>query len=90
MLIRLDIELPAMSLQLAREVPDSDLLLAQSTTRRLSGASPVFGCAKARAIELMTCVAATGSIGMTALKVPSPSAVGALRAGCRASQYTAP
>jgi len=53
------------------------LILVPSTTRRLSGASRVFGCAKARAIELMTCVAVTGSIGMTPLKVPRPSVSGA-------------
>ena len=77
MLICLDVELPAVSLLLAREAPDLDLLLVPSTTRRLSGASRVFGCAKARAIELMTCVAVTGSIGLTPLKVPRPSVSGA-------------
>ena len=36
-------------------------------TARLSGYSRVFSCAKARAVELLTCVAVTGCIGQPPL-----------------------
>ena len=61
-LICLDVEMPALSAKLAPL--DLDLILVPSMTERLSGSSRVFGCAKARAVELMCAVAATGAIGM--------------------------
>lgn len=62
-LICLDIEMPALSMLLARQAPD--LVLVPSMTHGLAGYSRVFGCAKARAIELMAVVAATGVVGST-------------------------
>ena len=61
-LVCLDIELPALAAKLAPL--DLDLILVPSMTERLSGSSRVFGCAKARAVELMCAVAATGAVGM--------------------------
>ncbi|MEJ8574877.1 nitrilase-related carbon-nitrogen hydrolase [Microbaculum marinum] len=60
-LICLDVEMPALSSLLAPQ--DLDLLMVPSMTYYLSGYSRVFGCAKARAIELMSTVAATGCVG---------------------------
>lgn len=60
-LICLDVEMPALASLLAPQ--NLDLLLVPSMTEKLSGYSRVFGCAKARAIELMTVVAAVGAIG---------------------------
>ncbi|MEJ1995497.1 MAG: nitrilase-related carbon-nitrogen hydrolase [Limibacillus sp.] len=77
MLICLDVELPAVSARLAREVPDLDLLLVPSYTSFLSGYSRVFGCAKARAVELFTCVAAVGCVGTTPLDPPRDNTSGA-------------
>jgi predicted amidohydrolase len=77
LLICLDVELPAVSTQLAREAPDLDLLIVPSMTARLSGYSRVFGCAKARAIELLTCVAVTGCIGSVPLQPERPNVSGA-------------
>lgn len=60
-LICLDIELPALAVRLASY--DLDLILVPSLTRRLSGYRRVFGCAKARAVELEVAVCAVGCIG---------------------------
>jgi predicted amidohydrolase len=59
--ICLDIELPALSSRLA--TLDLDFVVVPSMTRLASGNARVFGCAKARAVELMTVVAAVGCIG---------------------------
>jgi predicted amidohydrolase len=61
-LICLDIELPALAARLAPL--DLDLILVPSMTSKLSGFHRVFGCARARAIELMTAVCAVGAIGV--------------------------
>ena len=63
-LICLDIELPALAARLAPL--DLDLILVPSMTAKLSGFHRVFGCARARAIELMTTVCAVGAIGVPA------------------------
>ncbi|GAA0781843.1 nitrilase [Roseibium denhamense] len=60
-LICLDIEMPALSCVLARH--EIDLILVPSMTEMLSGYSRVFGCAKARAVELMCAVAVCGVVG---------------------------
>ena len=60
-LICLDIEMPALSCLLAPL--DIDVLLVPSMTMTPSGYNRVFGCAKARAVELMTVVAACGTTG---------------------------
>ena len=60
-LICLDVEMPALSVLLARQ--NIDLLLVPSMTYLPTGYSRVFGCAKARAIELMCAVAVTGCVG---------------------------
>lgn len=73
-LICLDVEMPALSSLLAPQ--NLDLLLVPSMTGKLSGYSRVFGCAKARAIELMTVVAAVGAIdkaGGIATRSPNTS-----------------
>ncbi len=57
----LDIEMPALSILLAPH--NIDLVLVPSMTRRLAGYHRVFGCAKARAIELQTAVAVVGPVG---------------------------
>ena len=57
----LDVELPALAVLLAdREL---DLLLVPSMTERAAGYARVAGCAKARAIELMTTVCVAGCLG---------------------------
>lgn len=61
-LVCLDIELPALSPILARE--DVDLVLVPSQTEMPSGFCRVFGCARARAIELMAAVAVVGGAGI--------------------------
>lgn len=61
-LICLDVEMPALSVVLARH--DIDLLLVPSMTYLPTGYSRVFGCARARAIELMCAVAVTGCVGV--------------------------
>lgn len=73
----LDIELPALSARLAAEAPDLDLILCASMTEKRSGYNRVFGCAKARAVELMTTVAVVGVIGATPLGTPRPNTSGA-------------
>jgi len=60
-LICLDVEMPALSCLLAPE--KIDLLLVPSMTEKRSGYHRVFGCAKARAVELMTAVAVCGTVG---------------------------
>ncbi|MHA7772560.1 nitrilase-related carbon-nitrogen hydrolase [Roseibium sp. M-1] len=60
-LICLDVEMPALSSLLAPQRPD--LLLVPSMTEKLSGYHRVFGCAKARAVELMCAVAVCGVVG---------------------------
>jgi predicted amidohydrolase len=62
-LVCLDVEMPALSSLLAPHRPD--LLLVPSMTLRRSGHARVFGCAKARAVELMCAVAVTGVVGAT-------------------------
>ncbi len=57
----LDIEMPALSTLLAPH--DIDLILVPSMTTRFAGYHRVFGCAKARAIELQAAIAVTGPIG---------------------------
>ena len=57
----LDIELTALWARLAQL--DLDLILVPAKTDMLSGYYRVFGCAKARAIELQTVVCAVGAVG---------------------------
>jgi len=74
-LICLDIEMPALSQKLAPLRPD--LILVPSMTGKLSGYSRVFGCAKARAVELMCAVAACGTIGRAPGTTQNPTNVSA-------------
>jgi predicted amidohydrolase len=60
-LVCLDVELPALSCRLAALRPD--LVLVPSMTYNAAGHARVFGCAKARAVELMAAVACTGVVG---------------------------
>ncbi|POF27712.1 nitrilase-related carbon-nitrogen hydrolase [Roseibium marinum] len=60
-LICLDVEMPALSCLLAGH--DLDLLLVPSMTEKPSGYYRVFGCARARAVELMCAVAVCGVVG---------------------------
>ncbi|WP_417452353.1 nitrilase-related carbon-nitrogen hydrolase [Kiloniella sp.] len=62
-LICLDVEMPALSSLIADH--DIDLILVPSMTSKLAGYNRVFGCAKARAIELQAAIAAVGPIGAT-------------------------
>ena len=62
-LICLDIEMPALSCLLAKASPD--LILVPSMTEKLSGYHRVYGCAKARAVELMCAVAVCGVVGVS-------------------------
>lgn len=59
--ICLDVELPALSARIAGL--GLDLLLVPSMTELASGHARVFGCARARAIELFCAVGAVGLIG---------------------------
>ncbi|MTH98312.1 nitrilase [Roseibium sp. RKSG952] len=61
-LVCLDVEMPALSCLLA--AGEIDLLLVPSMTEMTSGYHRVYGCAKARAVELMTAVAVCGTIGV--------------------------
>ena len=70
-LICLDIEMPALSCLLAPL--DIDLLLVPSMTLTPSGYHRVFGCAKARAVELMTVVAACGTTGAAVNTTNNPT-----------------
>jgi predicted amidohydrolase len=71
----LDIEMPALSVKLAPLKPD--LILVPSMTGKLSGHSRVFGCAKARAVELMCAVGACGTIGRAPGTTQNPTNVSA-------------
>lgn len=62
-LVCLDVELPALSCRLAALRPD--LVLVPSMTSSAAGHARVFGCAKARAVELMAAVACTGVVGVS-------------------------
>ncbi|HMR32409.1 MAG TPA: nitrilase-related carbon-nitrogen hydrolase [Geminicoccaceae bacterium] len=75
MLVCLDIEQPALAALL--QAADLDLLLVPSMTRQASGHARVTGCAKARAVELMTTVAAVGCIGSIPVEPPRPNTGGA-------------
>lgn len=61
LLICLDVEMPALSCLLAPARPD--LLLVPSMTSSLAGYHRVFGCARARAVELMCAVGVCGVVG---------------------------
>jgi len=74
-LVCLDIEMPALSVKLAPLNPD--LILVPSMTSKLSGYSRVFGCAKARAVELMCAVGACGTIGRAPGTTQNPTNVSA-------------
>lgn len=67
-LICLDVEMPALSQRLATE--SLDLLLVPSMTSKLAGYGRVFGCAKARAVELQTAVLTCGVIGAASTNKP--------------------
>jgi predicted amidohydrolase len=60
-LVCLDVELPALSCRLAALRPD--LVLVPSMTYNAAGYARVFGCARARAVELMTAIACTSVVG---------------------------
>ena len=60
-IVCLDIEFTALMARLAKL--DLDLLLVPAKTDMLSGYYRVFGCAKARAIEMQTVVCVVGAIG---------------------------
>lgn len=60
-LICLDVEMPAVAAKLQDQ--KLDLLIVPSMTAQLSGYHRVFDCAKARAVELFTAVAAVGAVG---------------------------
>ena len=73
-LICLDIELPALAARLA---PLSlDLILTPSMTGKFAGHHRVFGCAKARAVELQCAVAAVGCVGVASPAKERPTNVG--------------
>lgn len=74
-LICLDVELPALSAKLAPLSPD--LILVPSMTGKLSGYSRVFSCAKARAVELLCAVGATGAVGRAPGTTQNPTNVSA-------------
>ncbi|KNC54039.1 nitrilase/cyanide hydratase and apolipoprotein N-acyltransferase [Thecamonas trahens ATCC 50062] len=76
-LICLDVELPALSAKLARADLDLDLLVVPSMTCKRSGHARVFGCAKARAIELQAAVAVVGAVGSVAPDNARPNYSGA-------------
>ncbi len=60
-LVCLDVEMPALACLLAPL--QLDLVLVPSMTDATSGHGRVFGCAKARAVELMCAVACSGVVG---------------------------
>jgi len=70
-LICLDIEMPALSCLMADIQPD--LVLVPSMTERLAGYHRVYGCAKARAVELMASVAVCGVIGTAKGSTQNPT-----------------
>lgn len=61
-LICLDVEMPALARKLA--AAEVDLVLVPSMTSGLAGYARVFGCARARAVELMAAVAVCGCVGV--------------------------
>lgn len=69
----LDVEMPALAAMLAPA--GLDLLLVPSMTSSLAGYHRVFGCARARAVELMAAVAATGVIGAASGTTQNPTNV---------------
>jgi predicted amidohydrolase len=71
----LDIELPALAARLADR--DLDLLLVPSMTERAAGYARVAGCAKARAVELMTTVCVVGCLGTAGHPNARPNVGGA-------------
>lgn len=73
-LICLDVELPALAARLAEHAPD--LVLVPSMTGKPAGHHRVFGCAKARAVELQAAVAAVGCIGSASPAKPRETNVG--------------
>ncbi len=72
-LVCLDVELPALACRLAPMQPD--LVLVPSMTATVSGHARVFGCAKARAVELMCAVACTGVVGTAPGSTQNPTNV---------------
>lgn len=60
LVICLDVEMPALSHQIAQQ--DIDLLLVPSMTSKRAGYHRVFSCARARAVEQMTAVAVVGNV----------------------------
>lgn len=70
-LICLDIEMPALSCLLAPL--DIDVLLVPSMTATPSGYHRVFGCAKARAVELMCSIAVCGTTGTANQTTQNPT-----------------
>ena len=67
----LDIEQPSLAARL--QGLDLDLVLVPTDTGYASGHARVFGCAKARAVELMAAVAPVGGVGPIPLKPPRPN-----------------
>jgi predicted amidohydrolase len=72
MVVCLDVELTSLWARLA--TLDLDLVLVPAKTDMISGYYRVFGCAKARAIELQTVVCVVGAVG-TPLGVPAADTV---------------
>lgn len=83
--ICLDVEFTALWARLARL--DLDLILVPAKTDMLSGFYRVFGCARARAIELQTVVCAVGAIGIPLTPVAVDTVLGGAAAyvPCEAS-----
>lgn len=69
--ICLDVEMPALSVMLAKA--DIDLLLVPAMTALPTGYNRVFGCAKARAVELMCAVAVSGCTGASSRTTQNPT-----------------
>ncbi|MDP2697289.1 nitrilase-related carbon-nitrogen hydrolase [Thalassospira sp.] len=69
--ICLDIEMPALSCLLAPH--GIDIVLVPSMTVTPSGYNRVFGCARARAVELMCVVAACGTTGTASKTTQNPT-----------------
>jgi predicted amidohydrolase len=83
--ICLDVEFTALWARLARL--DLDLILVPAKTDMLSGFYRVFGCARARAIELQTVICAAGAIGIPLAPVAVDTVLGGAAAylPCEAS-----
>ncbi len=64
-LICLDIEMPILSCKMS--MLDIDLIFVPSQTSKPSGYHRVFGCAKARAVEMLTALAVVGCVGAPTL-----------------------